>query len=535
MKRYLLLTLCLISIGLLMSGCKDDTTQSDTSGGKSAEDYTIIVGENASQDERLSAEQLRDAIADKTGTGLVIDTDNNVHDHEILVGLTNREESISAFKELTLYDYSISFPSTRIVIIGGSSGSTAEAINYFINNIENYVNTEGESMKIQKGYSFKNEFDYSQCEKIALQNTYYKLMSDKKLNIAYFGGSVTFGTGATNPETKSWRAITTSWFKSNFPDTKISENKAAIGGTGTIFGAYRAINDLKLLSDTDKPDLVFMEFAINDMLDGTPSADVRVYTETIVRTIWDYAPSCDIVFVFTTNFNHGKTEYSAITAQKEIAKAYNIPCIYIGKGLYEFIVSGNNNVPPSSSTEKPWTTYFTDTVHPTDAGYAKYAEYVANYLKSELIDKKANPTLSEDKIPPSSTVTSVLKHPMISNFKGQDSSKLNGWALNANGYITSATEGASFTFTFTGTKISVWAWAYSDSGAIEYSVDGGAPQTIALYRSYTNHKVFLLAGGLDDREHEITIKVAKNDGNTKCDIRYFMTEGISQYCEVKLK
>ncbi|MBQ4137612.1 MAG: hypothetical protein IJD67_05815, partial [Clostridia bacterium] len=42
-----------------------------------------------------------------------------------------------------------------------------------------------------------------------LQNTYYRLTNDKKLNIVSVGGSVTDGYGATDQNTKSWRYLTT--------------------------------------------------------------------------------------------------------------------------------------------------------------------------------------------------------------------------------------------------------------------------------------------------------------------------------------
>ena len=57
----------------------------------------------------------------------------------------------------------------------------------------------------------------------SLQNTYHKLAADKELTIGYIGGSVTAGTGAANASTDSWRALTTSWFKSQFPEATITE------------------------------------------------------------------------------------------------------------------------------------------------------------------------------------------------------------------------------------------------------------------------------------------------------------------------
>jgi hypothetical protein len=97
----------------------------------------------------------------------------------------------------------------------------------------------------------------------SLANSQYLLTQKKAYNVAYYGGSITQGTGATDEEKNSWRALTTAWLKSTYPDANITEIEAAKGGTGTYFGKMRA--DFELLNYN--PDLVFIEFAVNDYLE----------------------------------------------------------------------------------------------------------------------------------------------------------------------------------------------------------------------------------------------------------------------------
>ena len=83
-------------------------------------------------------------------------------------------------------------------------------------------------------------------DEIYLQNVYSKLYNDKSLTIGYLGGSVTVGSGATVSGAKSttaWRALTTKWFKDNFPNATIKEVYGGIGGTGSRFGSYRMTRD----------------------------------------------------------------------------------------------------------------------------------------------------------------------------------------------------------------------------------------------------------------------------------------------------
>jgi lysophospholipase L1-like esterase len=93
-----------------------------------------------------------------------------------------------------------------------------------------------------------------------LVNTYKKLTQDKKLNIVYFGGSVTAGYGSTDKEKYSWRALSAKWFRENFPEANIRDVNTAIGESGTFLGVYRLERDIL----SQAPDLLFIEYAIND-------------------------------------------------------------------------------------------------------------------------------------------------------------------------------------------------------------------------------------------------------------------------------
>lgn len=47
---------------------------------------------------------------------------------------------------------------------------------------------------------------------------------------------------------------------------------------------------------------MFIEFAVNDVIDGTSAEDSKRYMETIICTIYSYAPNSDIVMVFITGY-----------------------------------------------------------------------------------------------------------------------------------------------------------------------------------------------------------------------------------------
>ena len=110
------------------------------------------------------------------------------------------------------------------------------------------------------------------CVRGGLPNFNKKLRAGEPVRIAYFGGSITAQNG--------WRPQSLEYFRSLSPSRKADEIHAAIGGTGSELGAFRLEQDVL----RHKPDLVFVEFAVNDA--GTSPYRIRQSMEGIVRHIW---------------------------------------------------------------------------------------------------------------------------------------------------------------------------------------------------------------------------------------------------------
>ncbi|MCQ2385417.1 MAG: SGNH/GDSL hydrolase family protein [Clostridia bacterium] len=86
-----------------------------------------------------------------------------------------------------------------------------------------------------------------------LKHTLQRLQNKKPLTVAYFGGSITEGAGASSPD-KCWRSKITAYLKAAYPASEITEIQAAIGGTDSALGIFRADNDVLRYH----PDLVFL-------------------------------------------------------------------------------------------------------------------------------------------------------------------------------------------------------------------------------------------------------------------------------------
>ncbi len=209
-----------------------------------------------------------------------------------------------------------------------------------------------------------------------LANTYYKLTTEKKLNIAYFGGSVTGGTGGTGGY--CWASATTDWLKAKFPSANITETNVAWGGTSSFWGYFRMDEDntgSKANLVASNPDLVFIEFSINDIYAGIDQMQSTYYMEGIVKKLRAANPKVDIVIVFVTDKSRQGTEHKNILGHQDVAAHYGIPTINVGNAL----------VSELNKTGNSWDYYMTDIVHPNNKGYKIYADCIAEYLNGVLV------------------------------------------------------------------------------------------------------------------------------------------------------
>ncbi len=129
---------------------------------------------------------------------------------------------------------------------------------------------------------------------------------------------------------EGWRPQTTAWLKQRYPKAEFVEVNAAIGGTGSDLGVYRLGRDVL----AQKPDLVFVEFAVND--GGAAPEQIYRCMEGIVRQIRRADPSTEICFVYTMHegmlrdLAAGRLPRSA-SAMEFIADHYGIPSIHLAQ------------------------------------------------------------------------------------------------------------------------------------------------------------------------------------------------------------
>ncbi len=353
----------------------------------------------------------------------------------------------------------------------------------------------------------------SAAQKSALQNTYFSLTAQKKLNVAYLGGSVTVGAFADAGG--SFREQTTAWLASHF-DATVTETNAGIGGTGSLWGAYRAIEHLKLESPTQRPDLVFLDFAVNDYYDGTLAQEVTLYAETLIREIYRFNPYAEIIVLIVGE--QWTVNSDQANAWRAVAAHYELPVVELVQRLLTDIEAQN----------KTWQDYVADAVHPNNEGHAMYASYIAQLLQEELIDKKPELLVKKEKQLPST----ALAPSTLQDLAYYETYRL---PLRAGcGFapcnVTNETErgiaassvGASLRLAFFGTGLKL-SLGSPCSLTLEYSIDGAPYRELAL----TDRVTLALAEGLETGTHTVHIRI-KAIASGSCHIRRLLVEGDTQ-------
>ena len=204
-------------------------------------------------------------------------------------------------------------------------------------------------------------------ERTGLPNFFRKLQAGGAVTIGYLGGSI---TAAAN----GWRDQSVNWFQQQYPQATIRQINAGVGGTGSDLGVFRVKHDVL----EQQPDLVFVEFAVND--GGLAPARIHQAMEGIVRQIWRHNKRTDICFVYTLSGNmlpvlqEGRL-WPSMLAMEQIAQHYGIPSVMFGKSVADLVAAGSLIFQSKEQDIAGRLIFSEDNVHPnTHTGHRLYTE-----------------------------------------------------------------------------------------------------------------------------------------------------------------
>ena len=304
----------------------------------------------------------------------------------------------------------------------------------------------------------------------------------QEINIVFLGGSITEGAHASQKE-NCYANRTGEWLKRTYGTGRtLHYHNKGVGGTPSQYGLLRLARDVI----AKRPDMVFIEFAVND-----GGADTRVYMEGIVRMLQE---SCDpyIVFLYTTDENYRtNTAYHAA-----LAAHYGIPEISLKDALRQEL-NGEN------ARERG---YMTDAVHPSDSGHDVYYREMVRCLSDKAYYQKAQ---RREKMVADSRGARIR---FISS-AGPEVTRQGDWELNTENpdrpWARSCHIGDSLSFSFNGTVLAIEHGLHKDSTMYELWIDGKLTST--LQAVYDTIDTYQLVQGYADLhlpvgQHTVTIK-----------------------------
>ncbi|NLC57778.1 MAG: SGNH/GDSL hydrolase family protein [Armatimonadetes bacterium] len=347
-----------------------------------------------------------------------------------------------------------------------------------------------------------------------LGNVLAKLKAGKEVRVAYFGGSITAADG--------WRPKTLKWLQEAYPQAKVSEINAAIGGTGSDLGVFRFRQDVL----AHRPDLVFVEFSVND--GGVPPEAIWRAMEGIVRQAWRADPTIDLCYVYTYRVGYEKEREQglcppAASADEILAEHYGIPSINVALRTVELAREGKLvYVPPKDAEGKDQpvpegvTLFSTDGVHPLDAAHEIYAQVVADAVKQmEPTSRPGRHALKAPIMPDNWEKAQLvpLEPAMLSpGWRKLDPAQ--GLAAAFRHFMPEVWEatkpGEKITFRFRGTAAKLYDIMGPDGCQVVCTVDGKAspPQPrFDVFCSYHRLASMTIAEGLEDAVHTVTVEI----------------------------
>lgn len=198
-----------------------------------------------------------------------------------------------------------------------------------------------------------------------------KAENKEPITLGYLGGSITQGSLSSTPDT-CYAAMTTKWWREQYPDTEITYVNGGIGGTTSQFGVARVDSDILAY----EPDFVVIEFSVND----DNSLFFRETYEGLVRKVYSSKTAPAVLLVHNIFYEDGRNTQDQ---HETVGRYYNLPCLSMKTSVYQAIAHGKIAVRDVTP----------DDLHPNDAGHALLANLITNFL--EKVQKEDVPAVAD--------------------------------------------------------------------------------------------------------------------------------------------
>ena len=205
-----------------------------------------------------------------------------------------------------------------------------------------------------------------------IARTIDKAKEGKPVTLAYIGGSITQGAGATPINTECYAYRSYRAFEKKFASSEdVTFVKAGVGGTPSELGMIRFDRDV--LRDGETPDVVVIEYAVNDEGDETKG---DCY-ESLVRKVLSLPNKPAVILLFSVFANDDNLQ-DRLTP---VGLHYDLPMVSIKNAVTPqfYMKKGEGKVLSKNQ-------FFYDMFHPSNDGHTIMADCLMHLY--DVIDEK---------------------------------------------------------------------------------------------------------------------------------------------------
>lgn len=223
------------------------------------------------------------------------------------------------------------------------------------------INVEGEAYQAILKRSLMSMGNYARVKKVL-----DRAKRGEEVTIAFIGGSITQGAGATPIHLKSYAYQTWERFQASF-GKNVKLIKAGVGGTPSELGMIRFERDI-LRSFTVKPDLIVIEFSVNDEGDETKG----LCYESLVRKCLALSDDTAVILIHAVFANDWNLEERL----GPVGERYEVPMVSVRQGVVpQFYLK------PETGRVLTKSQFFYDVFHPTNMGHTIMADCLIYLMK----------------------------------------------------------------------------------------------------------------------------------------------------------
>ena len=338
-----------------------------------------------------------------------------------------------------------------------------------------------------------------------LKRAIEKARNGEEVIIAYIGGSITEGANAKPQSTMCYAYRSYEYFKETFANggNNVKFVNAGLSGTPSTVGLVRYENEI--IKAVGEPDIVFVEFAVNDGDDPTKG----VCFESLVLNALQSEKDPAVVLIFSVF----KSKWNLQSTLAPVGVHYDLPMVSIKDAVLPALASG----------ELTEAEFFSDIYHPTNKGHQLMADCI-NYMFDVVDAEEASatditipdtPKIGNDYVGIKTLDTTVTDVAVTTGgFTGKDGA-LSGKSFKNNWMKPSAAANDAFKVTLN-CKNAILYYKSSSStayGKADVYVDGTKVATLNGHAAggWNNPLLKILFDETEAKEHTIEVKMAEGD------------------------